>query len=129
MAILKIKELYNPILELIDKCSSAYLPDIRVELAEDFYSPKDEAFDFGDKYYSVFEDRVNNACYNLYHAGLLIRVRRGTYKLSETEKKVVDSNDYIDNDYLWQFPEYREYHLHREISTNSKELSNDDLFN
>ena len=109
MAIPKIRELYNPILDYLYQYGESSLADIRYAMARSFYIPDREAFNYDDDKPTLFMGRVNNACYNLYFAGLIIRVRRGVYNISAKGHKVVDDEDFVDSDYLSQFPSYQEY--------------------
>lgn len=116
MAIPKIRELYNPILDYLYKFGESSLADIRIAMARSFYIPDKEAFNYNDNddnKPTLFMGRVNNACYNLYFAGLIIRVRRGVYDISPKGHKAVDDEDFVDSDYLWMFPAYQEYATRR----------------
>lgn len=100
MAIPKINELYDPILLFLAEYGDASLSEIRSKFAQIFYILEEEATARKDKRYSLFEERVNNACFNLYYAGLIDRIYCGQYRLSESGEKTVTRGDYVDADYL-----------------------------
>jgi restriction system protein len=59
-----------------------------------------------------WHNRANWACYDLYRAGLLERPKRGVYLITETGKTVAAQKlQYIDRDFLLQFPSFAEFHL------------------
>nr|WP_304955969.1 winged helix-turn-helix domain-containing protein [uncultured Acetatifactor sp.] len=117
MAIPKIQELYNAILAYLMENGETELSKIREEMAPLFYVPDDEAFEKGEQKYSVFENRVNYACWDLCHAGLIERTRIGFYELSPEGSQAVSGDNHVDRDYLWDIPEFQNYFLsHKEDS-------------
>lgn len=55
-----------------------------------------------------WHNRVQWACYDLYRAGLLERVKRGVYVITEAGKKVAEQKPpLIDRDFLMQFPSFK----------------------
>ncbi len=113
MAIPKIRELYNPILDYLYQYGESSLFDIRYAMARSFYIPDKEAFNYDGDKPTLFMGRVNNACYNLYFAGLIVRIKRGVYDISKVGRRAIDDEDFVDSDYLWQFPSYQEYVMRR----------------
>lgn len=111
MAIPKIKELYDPIIGYLHAMGESSLVDIRKAMMEYFYVSEEEAYTkkSDDRKYSLFEWRVNRSCVDLYHAGLIVRVRPGRYKLSAEGQKAVDENKNVDRPYLWETPEFADY--------------------
>lgn len=110
MAIPKVQELYDPILGYLFSVKKDTLPNIRSAMQQYFYILEDEAFEKKkDEKYSLFEWRVNYACKNLYHAGLLLHPAKGIYEISAEGSKVADSDKEVDREYLWNIKEFREY--------------------
>lgn len=59
---------------------------------------------------SRWHNRANWACYDLYRAGLLDRIQKGVYVISELGKKVAaERPPIIDREYLMQFPKFVEF--------------------
>ncbi|HVH74288.1 MAG TPA: restriction endonuclease [Stellaceae bacterium] len=57
-----------------------------------------------------WHNRVNWACYDLFRAGLLDRLNRGVYLITEAGRKVADENPpMIDRDFLMKFPEFEKF--------------------
>ncbi|MCR5487422.1 MAG: winged helix-turn-helix domain-containing protein [Lachnospiraceae bacterium] len=118
MAVPKIGELFGPILKLAYSGETVSLSGMRAMLADEFYVPKKEAFTRKEGAgYSLFEERVNAACYNLCHAGLIRRVGWGLYVITTAGKAAVDSGQIIDDEFLRRIPRYRLYlHLDKKES-------------
>lgn len=115
MAIPKISELYNVILTLLGENGETALEIIRKEMASSFYVPDGEAFEEKEQKYSIFENRVNYACWDLCHASLIERTRIGFYVLSPEGNQAASRDDYVDRDYLWDIPGFQDYVLsHKE---------------
>ena len=111
MAIPRIQELYNPILGYLLEYKQDTLISIRRAMQEYFYVSEEDAF-LNEKHegkYTLFEWRVNTACNNLYHAGLLLHPRKGVYAISEDGERVADSAKDVDRDYLWNIKDFRKY--------------------
>lgn len=110
MAIPKIQELYDPILGYLFEVNDDSLANIRTAMQQYFYVLPNDAYEKEEnKRYSLFEGRVNNACSNLYHAGLLNRYIKGEYQLSDVGIEVIYSEKNVDRDFLWCIPEFRRY--------------------
>lgn len=110
MAIPKIQELYDPILGYLLEVNRDTLVNIRTAMQQYFYVLPDDAHKKEEnEQYSLFEWRVNTACNNLYHAGLLLHPQKGIYEISDEGSKVADSNKEVDREYLWNIPEFRGY--------------------
>ena len=115
MRIPQISELYDSILGYLNEYGETALEKIRNEMAQVFYIPDGEAYNRGEMRYSRLEGRVNNAVFDLCHAGLIERTRLGFYRLSGHGKVAVAKNDFVDKDYLWDIPEFQNYVLsHKE---------------
>lgn len=113
MALPKISELYDSILAFLRENGEIPLNKIRQEMALSFYVPDEEAFEEREQKYSIFENHVNYACWDLCRAGLIERTRIGFYALSPKGDEAVGRDDYIDRDYLWDVPEFRDYVISR----------------
>lgn len=128
MAIPKIRELYNPILDYLYQYGETTLFDIRYAMARSFYIPDKEAFGSDGDKPTLFMGRVNNACFNLYCAGLIIRVKRGVYNIASNGKRAIDNEEFVDSDYLWSFPSYQERMMKRYTATGNSELDDPSSF-
>lgn len=128
MAIPKISELYSSILNFLSENGETALYKIRQEMALSFYVPDEEAFEDREQQYSIFENRVNCACWDLCHAGLIERTQIGFYVLSSKGNEAVGRDDYVDRDYLWGVPEFRDYAIsrRRELSVNLDDRKGED---
>ncbi|MGH8321986.1 MAG: winged helix-turn-helix domain-containing protein, partial [Gammaproteobacteria bacterium] len=63
-----------------------------------------------------WHNRVSWACYDLYRAGLLERVKRGTYRITAEGRRVANEKPrIIDREYLMKYPQFAEW-----ISVTSK---------
>lgn len=111
MAIPKIQELYDPVLGYLSENGMKSLVEIRHAMMEYFYVSEEEAFfkENKKKRYSLFEGRVNTACSNMYHAGLLKHPKKGYYDIADKGIETVEADDDVNKYYLWEFPEYIEY--------------------
>lgn len=111
MAIPGIQELYNPILGYLSEFGEDTLASIRKAMQKYFYISEEDAFinKMLHSHYTLFECRVNAACYNLYHANLLERPRKGVYAISESGYNVAYSDEDVDSDYLRNIKSFREY--------------------
>lgn len=109
MAIPKINELYDSILQLLHENGESHISIIRNEIARSFYVLEDEVTDRNNKRYSLYESRVNQACWNLCYAGLIERTFIGFYTLSRSGEAAVEKDDFIDGNYLWEIPSFREH--------------------
>ena len=120
MAIPKISELYDSILTFLSENGETELRKIRQKMALSFYVPDEEAFEDREQRYSIFENRVNFACWDLCRACLIERTRIGFYALSSQGNEAVGRDDYVDRDYLWDIPEFWDYAISRrkELSVN-----------
>ena len=124
MRIPRIRELYNLILDYLKGCRTATLNEIRKDLALYFLLPDEIAYDRKDNNtYSIYESRVNQACWDLWHAGLIERVSSGKYTIKKDGE--VASDDYVDKDYLRDIPEYEEYESSRYHTSGSDDQEAD----
>ncbi|NBC32786.1 MAG: restriction endonuclease [Alphaproteobacteria bacterium] len=63
---------------------------------------------------TVFSNRVHWAKFYLAKAGLIEATRRGHFQITERGRRVLESQpDFIDNDFLDQFDEFREFRGHQ----------------
>ena len=124
MAIPKTSELYDSILTFLGKNGETALDRIRQEMALSFYVPDEEAFEDREQRYSIFENRVNYACWDLCHAGLIERTQIGFYALSPEGSQAVD--DYVDRDYLWGIPGFQDYAILRRGEAGVKQGGKDE---
>ena len=128
MAIPKIQELYDPILGYLAEYRQDSLINIREAMKEYFYMTSEEAFEKVDynRKYTLFEWRVNTACVNMYHAGLLLHPYRGIYAIADDGEEAAKSDKSVDRDYLWKFKEYRIYARSKQYR-NAAALINDEV--
>ena len=112
MAIPDYQSLMLPLLRLAGTSrSDVSTPDAARVLATEFKLTEDERTTLlpsGGTF--VFASRVSWACTYLKKAGLLVAPRRGYFRLTARGEKVLSANPrQIDNDFLDQFPEFREF--------------------
>ena len=55
---------------------------------------------------SIVSSRVYWAAYFMFRAGLLERVKRGSYKITDEGKRVASSGDKVDDAYLMKYPNF-----------------------
>ena len=117
MAIPRIQELYNPILGYLLEYNQDTLVSIRHAMMDYFYMTSEEAFEREDdsNKYTLFEWRVNRACTDLFHAGLLLHPIKGVYAISQDGKRVADSEKDVDRDYLLSIESFREYERRKRV--------------
>ena len=97
MALPRIEELYNPILDFLADNGESSLDAIRKYLAGSFYVPEEEAFTHDNKeQYSFFERRANTAVFVLCDEGYIERTRRGFYRLAKKGVDISECNRKID---------------------------------
>lgn len=111
MSIPQYQEFMNPVLEAFSDCLPKDHPAV-----ENYVAPilkltdKDlqELVPSGTQ--TIVRNRVSWAIYYMYRAGLLEKVKRGTYKLTNFGQNALESKAKINNDYLSQFKGFREFH-------------------
>lgn len=118
MAIPKYDEMYREFLEALSDGGSHKISEIRDTLAIVFNVSDDERKELlpsGKQ--PLFNNRVNWTSSYLKQAGLIKNSSRGVYLITESGKKVLDSNiPNIDNSFLLKFDSFKEF-LSRSIST------------
>lgn len=73
---------------------------------------------------SIFADRVSWACTYLKKAGLIESVRRGHHRLTPEGNHIVsDPPAILNNEFLCQYPSFREFYLPKPTSPNLQESS------
>jgi len=58
---------------------------------------------------TIVSNRVSWAMYYMYRAGLLERVKRGVYKITNSGKQTLSTGAKINNEYLYQFEGFRKF--------------------
>ena len=111
MSVPDFQSLMKPVLEALSDGTAMRISEVRecVAVAKEL-TPGDrqEMLPSGRK--SVFADRVGWAVTYMGHAGLLERVSRGTYRLTEDGRKLLDrAPARIDMKILQEFPVYAEW--------------------
>lgn len=106
MAIPKIEELYNTIIDYLADNGESSLNSIRSYLAASFYVPEEEAF-FREESarYSLFEQRANVAVFKLCNKGYIKRTRIGFYDVDRKAREVSECNFDIDNAFIRDYEE------------------------
>lgn len=111
MAIPSSQDFMLPLLELLYDGKVYKTSDIREELAKYFNITEDEKkilLPSGKQ--ELYKNRIAWAITHLYHAGLIERLNRGVYKITERGVEVLNEMPLrIDVNYLMRFPEYREF--------------------
>lgn len=120
MAIPSFQDFMLPLLELLQDGKAYKISDVREKLAEYFNITEDEKkilLPSGRQ--EVYKNRIGWARTYLYNAGLIERVERGIYKITERGLDVLkEKPSKIDVNYLMKFAEFREF-----IGAKNKELS------
>ena len=103
----EIRDLYDPIMNFMQHVEEAHTEKIRDAVANYFYmDTTDRVFKSDDnRKYSVFQKRINDACYNLCEAGLLYRIRRGNYRITTKGESAIEKDYFFDLDYIKQSKE------------------------
>lgn len=113
----RIKELYEPIMHIMCERLEAHTYEIREALASYFYMTEEDCEYKENERYTVFQARVNAACYRLARCGLLENSNRGKYKITSIGIEALDKRYYIDFTYIKQLNE-----LDLDSSSDSSEL-------
>lgn len=107
----QISELYEPIMQYMRNVKDAYTYQIRDAIADYFYMTNEDCAYRENERYTVFQARVNKACYRLARRRLLENVARGWYRISYSGEDALERKFYIDDNYLKQLPEIGKGHL------------------
>lgn len=111
MAIPSFQDFMLPLLELLQDGKAYKISDVREKLAEYFNITEDEKkilLPSGRQ--EVYKNRIGWARTYLYNAGLIERLDRGVYKITERGLEVLkEKPSRIDVNYLMKFPEFREF--------------------
>lgn len=111
MAIPSFQDFILPLLELLQDGKAYKISDVREKLAEYFNITEDEKkilLPSGRQ--EVYKNRIGWARTYLYNAGLIERLDRGVYKITERGLEVLkEKPSRIDVNYLMKFPEFREF--------------------
>jgi restriction system protein len=111
MAIPSFQDFMLPLLELLQDGKAHKISEVREELAEYFNITEDEKkilLPSGRQ--EVYKNRIGWARAYLYNAGLIERLDRGVYKITERGLEVLkEKPSRIDVNYLMKFPEFREF--------------------
>ena len=112
MSMPTFEELKVPILHIFEDGQNHRVPEIIRPLADQFGLREDEIAEVlpsGQE--TRWHNRVSWALYDLYKAGLLERVKRGTYVISALGKDVAASKPRsLDRAALLEYPAYRRWH-------------------
>lgn len=111
MAIPSFQDFMLPLLELLQDGKAHKILDVREKLAEYFNITEDEKkilLPSGRQ--EVYKNRIGWARTYLYNAGLIKRVERGIYEITERGLGVLrEKPSRIDVNYLMKFPEFKEF--------------------
>lgn len=113
MAIPDYQTLMLPVLKILGDGKEHSLRELVDRLAAEFGLTEDELEELTPRGgQGVFLGRVGWAKTYMSQAGLLSTVKRGVYRISQRGAEVLGQNpDRIDNKYLQQFPEFRDFQL------------------
>lgn len=111
MSIPEFDQLKAPAIQVFSDGRPRTIAELETSLAEHFQlSEEDQQEVLPSGAERRWHNRVSWACYDLFRAGLLERVKRGTYRITEEGKRVAaESPEMIDRDYLMRFPKFAEF--------------------
>jgi restriction system protein len=120
MAIPQYQEFMNPVLEAFADGTPKVHPVVESYVAPILnLSKKDLQELLPSETQTIVRNRVSWAIYYMYRAGLLEKVKRGTYKITDSGKRTLSSKAKVSNDYLNQFEGFRKF----QEKTSSKKIS------
>lgn len=102
----------QPILHALADGKTWQVKDLRELIAGPEYfnfSAEERSIMVGSGNLPQYQDRIGWAISYLFHAGLLERPKRGFYKISHRGLEALNSGEIIDDEYLKQFQEFREF--------------------
>ena len=111
MPIPEFNEIKAPAMQIFADGKPHKVPEIYDVLAKHFNLTEEELNEvLPSGTQRRWHNRANWACYDLYRAGLLDRLKRGVYVITETGRKVAEQKPkIIDRDFLMQFPQFVEF--------------------
>ncbi len=111
----------KPALQIYAKNKNEIKPkDIENEIAEIFNFTEEEKQEMlPSKTETVLKNRIQWAVYYLFRAGLVERVNRGYYKITDLGIKESNTNNEIDVNYLKKFPSFIEFSNSKSENTKS----------
>ena len=123
MAVPDFQSMMNPVLDIYTQNGSELRPrDIENEVAERFNLTEEERNEMiPSNIETVLRNRVSWAVYYLFRAGLLERLKRGYYRITDIGKNENQSNKTINVEYLKKFPSFVDF---SQIN-NKKDIQND----
>lgn len=113
----KHDQMYKEFLEVLKDGKEQNIKDIRNSLATKFALTKEELNEMlpsGSQ--TLFANRVGWTRTYLYKAKLIKKIKRGIYQITDLGIEALNSNETIDNEYLNQFEEFKEF-----IHSNNKQ--------
>lgn len=113
----KHDQMYKEFLEVLKDEKEQNINDIRNSLATKFALTKEELNEMlpsGSQ--TLFANRVGWTRTYLYKAKLIKKIKRGIYQITDLGIEALNSNETIDNEYLNQFEEFKEF-----IHSNNKQ--------
>lgn len=139
MAIPRYDEFFVPVLRLLADGQSHTSAQMLVTLADEFNLTEEEREQLLPSGRSrVLNDRIGWARTYLSKAGLIRRLKRGTYCISSAGLKALSSGERIDNNYLDRYESFHEFYrgenrgetvtsdLHSEVAQNTTEETPDE---
>src|SRR6266481_1399641 len=111
MPVPEFNEIKLPALEFYLDGQPHHITEVYDALAKHFHlSEADLSQLLASGTQSRWHNRASWACYDLYRAGLLTRLKRGTYQITDDGRKVAAQKPaVIDRDYLMQFPQFVQF--------------------
>lgn len=111
MAIPSFQDFMLPLLELLQDGKAHKMSEVREELAKYFdITEEEKKILLPSGRQEVYKNRIGWAGTYLYNAGLIEKLGRGVYKITERGLEVLkEKPSRIDVNYLMKFPEFREF--------------------
>lgn len=111
MAIPSFQDFMLPLLELLQDGKAHKMSEVREELAKYFdITEEEKKILLPSGRQEVYKNRIGWARTYLYNAGLIEKLGRGVYKITERGLEVLkEKPSRIDVNYLMKFPEFREF--------------------
>jgi len=111
MAIPSFQDFMLPMLEMLKDGKPYKMQDVKEKLAEYFnLSEEEKKMRLPSGKQEVYKNRIGWARTYLYYAGLIERLDKGVYKITERGLEVLKEKPLkIDVNYLMRFPEFREF--------------------
>jgi len=111
MAIPSFQDFMLPMLEMLKDGKPYKMQDVKEKLAEYFnLSEEEKKMRLPSGKQEVYKNRIGWARTYLYYAGLIERLDKGVYKITERGLEILKEKPLkIDVNYLMRFPEFREF--------------------